>query len=76
VSTEMDRSFSTGVFTYNGATYLPVVDQHGDPCKGRAGNSKTGDTHICVNAPSCTGVIYVKDTPDNRVKHTIWRLSK
>jgi len=68
--------FNVRVFTYEGVTYLPVTAQHGNPCHGCAGNRKTGDAHVCINAPGCRGAIYVADTPDNRVKYTIWRLSK
>jgi hypothetical protein len=74
-----ETSGETGpeVFTYEGVRYLPV-DQitHPDPCKGCAGHHREGDRDLCHSAPGCGGAIYVKDTPGNRVKHTIWRLSK
>ena len=75
----IDAPNETGpvVFTYGDVTYLPVASPHGNPCNGCAGDQNTGGVrHICVNAPNCRGVIYVKDTKGNRVKHTIWRLSK
>jgi hypothetical protein len=76
MSTERGRGFDVHVFTYEGVTYLPVTADEDDVCKGCAGNQQTGDSRVCLNAPGCRGVIYVEDTPDNRVKHTIWRLSK
>jgi len=65
------------VFTYKGVRYLPINPTgHPDPCNRCAGHSREGDRELCVAAPGCRKVIYVKDTPGNRVKHTIWRLSK
>jgi hypothetical protein len=73
---EAPKETTPVVFTYGDVTYLPVAAPHGNPCNGCAGNSKTGDPHVCLKAPGCVGAIYVKDTRGNRVKHTIWRLSK
>jgi hypothetical protein len=65
------------VFTYEGVRYLPSNPTgHPDSCNRCAGHHRDGNGQLCIAAPSCGGAIYVKDTRGNRVKHTIWRLSK
>lgn len=61
--------------TVDDVTYLPIaepLDANGRHvgCSGCDANGSA-----CHALPDCAGVVFVVDTPENRVKHIAWRMT-